>query len=291
MEELRVTNFEQLSEEAQDFLLCEVLHDYYEDGDITVQTARDLIAALQKTYLHRRKYTAASWVVRAWASQLPISQAAPLPENTAYAFFTLIVGMGRPAAALALLLSFCGLLRISEALNLARDDVVITRGEDNVECVILLLRRTKRGIPLGERVVLSNPAVIGIVKSYIKLYGGCGKLFLDSSYSSVRRYLAKAALALGFESTTFRTHSCRRGGASALALRGVAIQDIMFFGRWSSESSCREYIKKGETLLVRMEAKLARHQILRMASLSRLSRVALIACKPCGHEVGVDSSV
>ena len=59
---------------------------------------------------------------------------------------------------------------------------------------------------------------------------------------------------MGFEDTAFRTHSCRRGGATALALARLSLQEIMMQGRWTSESSCKEYIKKGEVLLVRFLA-------------------------------------
>ena len=92
LEKLRITDFHELTEEGQDSLLCELLHDMYAQGDVTMQESRGLGAALQKAYLHRKRCTASSWIVRAWSSQLPVSQAAPLPEGTAYALH----GAGRP---------------------------------------------------------------------------------------------------------------------------------------------------------------------------------------------------
>ena len=98
LEKLRITDFHELTEEGQDSLLCELLHDMYAQGDVTMQESRGLGAALQKAYLHRKHCTASSWLLRTWPSQLPMWRAAPLPEGTAYALFTVLVDRGRLGA-------------------------------------------------------------------------------------------------------------------------------------------------------------------------------------------------
>lgn len=47
------------------------------------------------------------------------------------------------------------------------------------------------------------------------------------------------------------THSFRRSGASELARQGVSMPDILLYGRWLSERSAREYIRKGEVAIFR----------------------------------------
>ena len=38
---------------------------------------------------------------------------------------------------------------------------------------------------------------------------------------------------------------------------GVPLQDVMLFGRWGSESSAREYLRKGEVFLLRARSNIA----------------------------------
>ena len=104
------------------------------------------------------------------------------------------------------------------------------------------------------------------------------------TYYRVRRCLGLASKALGYGEDTFRTHSCRRGGASAIALKGISLQDITHFGRWASESSCREYVKKGEVLLLKdANEQTEQQQRQRILKLSRLACVVLRGL-PVGHK-------
>ena len=75
-----------------------------------------------------------------------------------------------------------------------------------------------------------------------------------------------------------------------MALKGVALRDIMHFGRWASESSYREYVKKGEVLLVRAANEEQVKQRHRVIALSRLAGVVLRVGLPGGHMVKVESS-
>eukprot|EP00974_Lingulodinium_polyedra_P114873 11124913-Lingulodinium_polyedra.AAC.1 len=76
--------------------------------------------------------------------------------------------------------------------------------------------------------------------------------FVPLSYNGFRLWLQRGAAGLGFHADTFRTHSLRRGGATALALNGMTFADIMLAGRWSSERSCRLYVMKGEIMALRV---------------------------------------
>ena len=42
----------------------------------------------------------------------------------------------------------------------------------------------------------------------------------------------------------------RRGGATTLFHCGIHLSDVMMRGRWSSENSCRLYVRTGEAALI-----------------------------------------
>ena len=56
-------------------------------------------------------------------------------------------------------------------------------------------------------------------------------------------------MALGFEPRAFRTHSCRRGGATEMARLGYSLPQIMLAGRWASDKSCKSYLQRYEVAL------------------------------------------
>ena len=66
-------------------------------------------------------------------------------------------------------------------------------------------------------------------------------------------WLQRAMALLGLAGP-WTTHGLRRGCASELLARGMDLRDVMLFGRWLSERSCREYLRKGELSLVKMAA-------------------------------------
>ena len=57
---------------------------------------------------------------------------------------------------------------------------------------------------------------------------------------------------MGFPHDLFRTHSLRRGAATALYARGYPLTDVRVFGRWASERACESYIKTGDLALTRL---------------------------------------
>ena len=175
---------------------------------------------------------------------------------------------GAIESSLVLLLCFVGLLRIGEALALRVDDLVFceTAGRPSL---VLLLRRTKQGPSESEKVVVTNMCVINVVRTFLQWRCGLPRL-TSATYPSVSRDLARVSSLLGVGFAQFTTHSFRRGGASALALAGMPMQDIMMFGRWSSERSAKLYVKKGEVLVLRLERALPKHQWNRICWLSSL---------------------
>ena len=65
---------------------------------------------------------------------------------------------------------------------------------------------------------------------------------------SFRYWLRKLTQILGVDSLVLTSHSFRRGGASTMLHQGVTFGNIAVHGRWASESSCREYLRRGNSL-------------------------------------------
>ena len=75
--------------------------------------------------------------------------------------------------------------------------------------------------------------------------------FVPISYNRLQRWFQKAAQALGFGSVRWTSHSLRWGGATELYRQNMPFKDLQQFGRWLSDRSTREYIRRGEVSLTR----------------------------------------
>ena len=159
-----------------------------------------------------------------------------------------------------MLLAFCGLLRISEAIQLRSDDVLLHVQHFGGAFAALLLRHTKRGAPHSDCAILSNPRVVQWVIAYAARRGPPdGNTFCAVSYARVRYWLRKGLVALKLPPDSFRTHSCRRGGATVLSMSGTPFVDVQLAGRWASAQSCKLYIKRAEVALTRFTHTIPSH--------------------------------
>lgn len=243
------SEFEYLQEESQDFIMSECLIDLESEG-ATIANLGDLLSAVSKRWPNRRYRT--SWkVFEELKKDHPAAQAPCVPENGLFGIVMILMCWGKHAVAGALLVCFCGVMRISEALNLRISDVVLPLRPGQPRVVVLLLGQTKRG--LEERVLLSHLAVVWFLLNYYWVF--CQgrpehEKFFKVSYSTVAMWLTRASFAVGLGWLLLRTHSCRRGGATALLLRGLDFPSIALYGRWASDRSCREYLRRGELALL-----------------------------------------
>lgn len=249
-----------MDEESLDFALCDFILDG-RDSHHRPQAYSEAVAAVAKAFGNRRKFPTAHRCLDAWRSDQPPTQAPPVPEAVCYALVFVIHVCASPSEALALLLGFVGLLRIGEALALRASDVVFSAIDKGRQAAVLILRRTKRGAPMSERVVPLNDRIVCYLRRYLKTENLNGEdLLCRTSYSRVARALAQGSAVLNVSDMQLRTHSFRRGGATALAMRGVSFADIMLMGRWASERSCKLYIQRGELLILKYHAGLSRNQ-------------------------------
>ena len=198
----------------------------------------------------RARYTTAWKVFDIWGTLQPPQQAAAAPPELISAMMVVFVALGKVDLGLIVCLCFSGLLRVGESLRLRWKDVFFSSG-----VLTLCLAQTKRG--MEQKVVITNPMVLTWVVQYYKFSQqlNWGENLFHRSYSSVLRWVKKVAALLGAGHVQLTTHSFRRSGASELARRGVPIADIMMFGRWLSDRSAREYIRKGEVAVLRAQEK------------------------------------
>lgn len=262
-----------MSEEDKDIFLAEYFIDLKEAGGKR-QGCQMLSAALHKIF-PRHRYVVARRVLEVWKAQEPIRQAPACPSEIAFAMVGASLALHLGGVACAILLCFTGLLRISEALKLTWQNLVFTEG-----VVVLLLGRTKRG--LDEKVVLTHPATVAWLQQYKKqFYTTAAAAVCPISYSKVRYWLPKLCKILKVGDLALTSHSFRRGGASTLLHMGMPLADIAVHGRWASESSCRDYLKRGEVFMLRFQSVLQPLVWDHILTLSRAVLPLLSACESC----------
>eukprot|EP00930_Biecheleria_cincta_P021589 TRINITY_DN15960_c0_g1_i1.p1 TRINITY_DN15960_c0_g1~~TRINITY_DN15960_c0_g1_i1.p1 ORF type:complete len:232 (+),score=38.90 TRINITY_DN15960_c0_g1_i1:531-1226(+) len=94
-----------------------------------------------------------------WTQMQPAQQAPAYPPEVIEAIAASLFVINQPGMGVAVMLCYCGLLRISEALNLRWSDVVFTGSS-----LVLCLGQTKRG--LEQKGVLTSAPMIAWLSSW-----------------------------------------------------------------------------------------------------------------------------
>lgn len=228
-----------MSEAGQDFFLAEWIPDGFELGGSRNEYSWAL-SALQKVYPRLRLKTA--WkVFDAWSSTVPVRQAPATPPELLRAMIVLALVLGRPQLSVAMLLAFCGLVRVREVLTLKVRDVFL----DGATLVLCLGQTTR---VMEQKVILKNLSVVMWFSNFISrcLPASPNDLLFTISYSSMLRWAKRLAYLFGGENSRLTTHAFRRSGASELSRQGLPLSEILLYGRWLSERAARDYIRKGE---------------------------------------------
>ena len=270
----RFIDFDELTEEEIDWLLAERVVDFFEDGETGAQglgQAATLISALQKVN-PRHKYKVSWKALDVWRTRCPPHQAPAFPPELAMACAVWLLLAGQAEVATAALLCFACLLRASESLRLLWKDVLMSP-----TMVTLCLGETKRG--MEQKVQNTN---VGVLK-WMQRYMVARQCSLEDrvcpvSYTSLSRWLQKACDALGFGSVHWTSHGLRRGGASELLRQGVPLPTICLTGRWLSERSAREYLRKGEVSVLRLRGLIPKNAWLKAHKMALLGDTAWDLC-------------
>ena len=262
-----------LAEDDKDIFLAEYFIDLKEAGGKR-QGCQLLCAALHKIF-PRHRYAIARRVLEVWKAEEPIRQAPACPSEIAFAMVGAALALNLGGVACAILLCFTGLLRISEALNLTWHNVVFTDG-----VVILLLGRTKRGH--DEKVVLSHPETVAWLSAFRRKFCHAEtSRVCPISYSKLRYWLPRLCQVLKLGDLALTSHSFRRGGASALLQQGMSLANIAVHGRWASESSCRQYLRRGELFMLRFQSSIHSSVWSNILILSKAVSPLLSVCESC----------
>ena len=235
-----------MAPEHLDVMLAKFVLEADDDFDTSVsrQHCIDLVASTQQRAGHPCRL--AQQFLKAWGKVAPPVQAEAMPASLAFAMVTtLTLVLKEPRAGVLVLLAFTGCLNIGEALNLRTQDVFLPRPGSGNHRGVLILRTTKKNS--DQRVVLENRRVVNALLQYQKMFAPTDQdaLFADMTYSKFVRLFKKALLVLRVPQGKWTTHCLRRGSATAMMEHGYSFEFVRVFGRWASESSCRECIRLG----------------------------------------------
>lgn len=212
-------------------------------------------------------------LLRGWARDRPSVSHPPLTWPLTTLLAVTMAMNGYADGALASLVSFDGLLRISEMTALRIRDVSapsdprrgrVSRPTDSGDSsssghVLLRLAVTKTGS--NKWVELTDPAVEALLLQHIQGRPGDDRVFRllppahtsTSSSASYRHAFRLVCRGLGLEDLHFTPHSLRHGGAThALQHLHQSVETVMLRGRWQSMASCRTYIQAGRAQLLQL---------------------------------------
>ena len=254
--ELRGRGFclEEVEAEELDWLLAEKVVDLVEaadDSSVGLGRAGLLIAAVSKARPHA-KFRVAWKALDVWRTKQPPQQAAAFTPEMAFACgIRCILVYGQIEAGVSIILCFCALLRASECLRLRRCDVL-----DLGSSIVIVIGVAKRG--LEQKVSLSHPRVVLFLREYVirTASRGPGERLVQLSYGKLQHWLQRSVRELGFPGH-WTSHGLRRGGATELFRKNISLNAIAQQGRWLSERSMREYLRRGEVAQLRLAGSIA----------------------------------
>ncbi|CAI5443142.1 unnamed protein product [Caenorhabditis angaria] len=170
------------------------------------------------------------------------------PED--YSSFTNIQEFDRDSlrvAALGIVL-FRGLLRISEALNLRKEDAEWERGELKIS---IRTSKTDKYHEGTKRLLVLSPEEQAIWRAHSKnsdntsnpyIFQNWNSKTTSMSYNNARKVINDRWKKCG-NAKNYGTHAFRGGAASAAINEGVSAEKVLSFGRWKTEKAFRAYVK------------------------------------------------
>lgn len=258
------------SEIERDIFLSEYIVEHHDMGK-KPQEFSVLLAALHKIMPHQA-FKIARATMQAWRSRLPVKQAPSCPSDLANALVVLAWSSGKREVAITIALASHGLLRISEPHCMRRRDVVVLPSG-----LCVLLAETKRGYE--QKVLIHEGWIRSMVLAFLEDRDRAHRRrrhddddddkWLPLSYSKFMYWLQKLLCALNVRSTPLTSHSFRRGGASPLLTMGWRVEDVCVRGQWAAVTSAKDYLRQGETLMMRFQTENANvwDRIVRLANL------------------------
>jgi integrase len=257
-----------------DHCVCVYLESiYHHGGGRRRQLAVNTVFGLYYYYPSiRRRLVESEQLLRRWSRLKPPVSRPPLtwPLATLIAVTMALNGYGD--GALATLVAFDGLLRISELTSLCVKDVsapsdprrgrISTSGRRSVvgpgasSHVLLHLAITKTG--RNQWVELTNTSVENLLLQHVNGRQPDQRVFRlrlpnhrRNAARAYRHALCVVCRSLGLEGLHYTPHSLRHGGAThALLHLRQSVETVLLRGRWQSMNSCRVYLQAGRAQLL-----------------------------------------
>ena len=171
-------------------------------------------------------------------------QAPPLPECVLCGLLGRWIEREELAFAVCLSLSFYGMLRTGEMLQLTWAQILI--GPDDL---VLQLGATKTGLrrAIDENVVIRHPITWLLTKTLkdIILRSSARNQTVWPHSAAQFRDRFKALLRFFGLSTSFQPYSLRRGGATADFRAHGSMERTLMRGRWGTSGAARNYVQEG----------------------------------------------
>ena len=194
--------------------------------------------------------------ISGWRALRPAQSSAPFTKSLTLALsWTLLVGGFTPAA-VTLVTTYCGCLRVSEALALRLEDIAlpgdVRLASYGPRTAGLNVRDAKTSRYTGrlQFVKLDDidaVTLLGLWKASAQRSSGP---LIQLSYQQYSTQLKGALSSLGLKDAPFTSHSARIGKATQDYVSGIPIDQIAVNGRWKSLNSLRYYVTNGRAWLL-----------------------------------------
>jgi integrase len=192
----------------------------------------------------------------------------PLTWYSCVAIASVMAKSGHLHRAVAVMLMFHCMLRISEAMSLRVSDIALPHEGRFGACSSTLLsslRIAKSKTGENQSVSIDDIQLQSLLM-HIMHGRRPDELLFGCSTDAFSKSFANACTALGMNGMGFVPHSCRHGGATLSHVNGVSIEQIMLRGRWKSNESCRTYLQTHRSVLLTVRLPPSVHEIGRMVA-------------------------
>jgi integrase len=230
-----------------DDVLCEYIH-WLHYHKLPRSRAANALNGITLYYRTAKGKLTFSWLsYKGWTKLAAPRPHTPMTWQLTVAVATRLASLGKWNMAVATLVLFDGMLRISELCRLVIDDIV-DKGDSRMpigwDRFGLALRDTKTGP--RKWATLEHTHVQALLRGLL-LHHSHHTIVFDFSPGTFRRWFKIACTSLGL--MDYVPHSLRHGAATQMFMLGYPLEYIMRKGRWEKTRTARYYIQEGQTLL------------------------------------------
>jgi hypothetical protein len=232
-----------------DDTLLDYIHYLYFSGAGKIKAQQTIYGVVMMFPSLRTSLPLSMLALKGWTKLAPSMSYPHLTLPLTALISTSLATKGHWRLGAAVYLSFHGLLRISECLQLQPEDIALpgdVRMGLQSTYASVRLRKAKTGT--NQFVTLTDPACLQLLEK-LKYETKESTPLFPYSADKYRKLFKNTISSYGL-SDKYVPHSLRHGGATYLHLSGVSIEDVLVKGRWASSKSARKYLQAGRALLL-----------------------------------------